>query len=190
MSLTGHADHFHFISGLLGWFLTTTPFMANQENPPRQSQTKTLSACTESSPYIVCNPRCTSLQFMFVWATSSGIMLFPPTQCSCLSLMIQRLSLRFLVHLCFLWFAGTWPIVSFLLHLHLFRRQWYFAFSRALAHPLPTANVTTSRMPAASSTPPFLHYSIHHSAFPAQQHFSQLTHLVRGPNTQGNPRMF
>ena len=96
-----------------------------------------------------------------------------------------------LVHLCFLWFAGTWPIVSFLLHLHLFRRQWYFAFSRALAHPpcLPTTNVTTSRMPAASSTPALLHYSIHHSAFPAQQHFSQLTHLVRGPNAQVNPRM-
>ena len=69
----------------------------------------------------------------------------------------------FLVHLCFLWFAGTWPIVSFLLHLHLFRRQWYFAFSRALAHPLLTTNVTTSRMPAASLTPPFLHYSQHTS---------------------------
>ena len=56
MSLTGHADHFHFISGPLGWLsmivvlflhlshgpvlLTTTPLVANKETPPWQTRTK------------------------------------------------------------------------------------------------------------------------------------------------------
>ena len=87
------------------------PSRSKQGDSPLADTNKTLSACIESNPYVASYPKCTSLQFMFAWATSSGIMLLPPEQ------RIRQPFLRSLVHFCFLSFGCTWPVVSFLSHL-------------------------------------------------------------------------